>query len=110
MYFAQDVARDLRLSVAVRGQEIVIGHNYQLTPVRQVILRTKIEHLLTPLIAMLRREGVLPDDWQEIVRLALMCCPLLTINLLDKQKIPPEVSWLGLSQVMQMATYSLYGE
>ncbi len=110
MYFSQDVARDLQLLVAVRGKQIVIEHNYKLTPVRQALLRTKIEHLLFPLTALLRERDALPADWRDILRLALMCCPLLTINLLDQQRLPPAVSWLGFSQVIQMATYTLEGE
>ncbi|MBV9229605.1 MAG: hypothetical protein JOZ18_09860, partial [Chloroflexi bacterium] len=46
----------------------------------------------------------------EIVRLALMCCPLLTINLLDEKRIPRAISWLGLSQAMQMGNLSVIGE
>jgi hypothetical protein len=35
---------------------------------------------------------------------------LLTVNLLDEQRMPPSVSWLGLSQVMQMGNLPLIGE
>ena len=102
MYFPHEIARDLQLSVIVRDDTLYIEHNYVLTPVRQAILQTKVEHLLTPLIAWLRAEGGLPEDWLEMMKLALMCCPLLTINLIDGERIPPTVSWLGLSLAAQM--------
>ena len=102
MYFPCEIARDLRLSVTVGDRTVFIEHNYTLTPVRRAILQTKIEHLLTPLIAWLRAQGRLPDDWLEMMQLALMCCPLLTINLIDGERLPPTVSWLGLSLAMQM--------
>ena len=79
-----------------------IEHNYKLTPVRQAILDTKLEYLLKPLIALLRERDALPADWEEMFRLALMCCPLLTVNLLDREKRSEEICWLGLSQVIQM--------
>ena len=65
-------------------------------------MHTKIEHLLIPLVAELRSHDALPGDWFEMMRLALMCCPLLTINLLDEERIPASTSWLGLSQAVQM--------
>ena len=102
MYFPHEIARDLQLSVIVRGDTLYVEHNYALTPVRQAILQTKVEYLLTPLIAWLRAEGGLPEDWLEMMQLALMCCPLLTINLIDGERIPPTVSWLGLSLAVQM--------
>lgn len=102
MYFPHAVARDLHLSVTIRDATLVIEHDYTLTPVRQAILQTKIEHLLIPLVAELRSRDALPSDWLEMTRLALMCCPLLTINLLDEERIPASISWLGLSQAVQM--------
>src|SRR5260370_38249445 len=97
MYFPYDVARDLSLSVSVQNSTITVEHNYTLTPVRQAILQTKIEHLLIPLVAELRSHDALPGDWLEMTRPPLVCCPLLTINLLDEERLPPSTAWLGLS-------------
>ncbi len=107
MYFPDEVARDLHLSVTLRDDQVFIEHNYVLAPVRQAILQTKLEHLLQPLKALLRSQGALSADWYEVMTLALMCCPLLTINLLDRGRIPPAVCWLGLSQVMEMGALLL---
>jgi len=104
MYFAQQVEQELQLSVALRGDTIAIEHNYILTPIRQALWEVKIAHLLQPLLAMLGSEAALPVDWEDIVSLALMCCPLLTVNLLDQQRIPVVVSWLGLAQAVQMGS------
>ncbi len=102
MYFPHDIARNLQLSVSVRDTTISVKHNYMLASVRQAIMQVKIKHLLTPLIAELRSQNALPVDWLEIMQLALMCCPLLTINLLDEERMPADISWLGLSQAVQM--------
>ena len=102
MYFPRDVARDLQLAVTVQDSMLFVEHNYILTPIRRTILETKVEHLLLPLLAELRARGGLPEDWLEMLQLALMCCPLLTINLIDGERLPPAVSWLGLSLAVQM--------
>lgn len=102
MYFPYDVASNLHLSVSVNDANISVEHDYTLTPVRQALLQTKVEHLLIPLIAELRELHALPEDWREMMQLALMCCPLLTINLLDEQRMPSAISWLGLLLAVQM--------
>jgi hypothetical protein len=101
MYFPQIIAQDLQLTVSRCDMTITVDHNYKLTPVRQAILQTKVEYLLRPLIEKLRAREMLPTHWNEIIQLAMMCCPLLTINLLDKDRMPPSISWLGLSLAVQ---------
>ena len=101
MYFPSDIAQDLQLTVSRRDMTITVEHNYTLAPVRQAILRTKVEHLLRPLIEKLRARDSLPANWEEIMQLALMCCPLLTINLLDRERMPSSISWLGLLLAVQ---------
>lgn len=102
MYFPREVARDLRLSLLARDGTIYVEHNYALTAVRRAILQTKIAHLLAPLITALRAQQALPEDWREIMNSALLCCPLLTINLLDRERVPPVITWQGLSQAVQV--------
>jgi hypothetical protein len=103
MYFGSDVACELQMSVELRGETIYIEHNYNLPLIRQAMLQTKQKLLLKPLIELMRGRGALPEDWQEILRSALLCCPLLTIDML--RRLPVSVCWLGLSQVMQMGTF-----
>src|SRR6266536_20521 len=101
MYFPSDIAQDLQLTVSKRDMTITVEHNYTLAPVRRAILRTKVEQLIRPLIGKLRARDMLPVHWKEIMQLALMCCPLLTINLLDGERMPPSISWLGLLLAVQ---------
>nr|MBA2678472.1 hypothetical protein [Ktedonobacteraceae bacterium] len=68
------------------------------------------EYLLRPLVSLLHEQGALAENWAEVMRLALMCCPLLTVNLLDSEKRSAAICWLGLTQVMQMGNYPLPGE
>jgi phosphoglycolate phosphatase-like HAD superfamily hydrolase len=107
MYFPFEVARDLQLSLMSHEKTIEITHNFGLTSVRQAILRAKVESLLRPLLDELDERGALPGDWRDILRLALMCCPLLTINLADSERMPSAISWLGLSLAVQVGNNDL---
>ena len=107
MYFPQEVARNLHLIVQISDGTITIEHDYTLAPVRQAILATKLAYLLQPLLAELRKQHALPVYWQEMMQLALMCCPLLTINLLDEARYPPAITWLGLTHAVLMGNNGL---
>ena len=102
MYFPDEVARELQITVDISGDTVFVKHNYVVPPIRQAIWETKVEYLLRPLLALLRERGALPPDWFDVWRLAMLCCPLLTVNLLDAGRRPASVCWLGLTQVMQM--------
>ncbi|MBX5448470.1 HAD hydrolase-like protein [Thermogemmatispora sp.] len=111
MYFPQETAQGLTVRVALHhgagGEWIEVMHSYQLAPIRQAILITKVQTLLRPLLSWLKEEGALPADWDRLLALALLCCPLLTINLLDHGRIPPAVCWLGLTQAVLLGNAGL---
>ncbi|MDQ2902002.1 MAG: HAD hydrolase-like protein [Chloroflexota bacterium] len=102
MYFPQEIARTLQLTITTHDETLSIEHNYLLTPVRQAILQAKVQSLLTPMIAWLRAQNALPADWLLVMQAALLCCPLLTVNLSDGARMPPAISWLGLAQAVQV--------
>jgi phosphoglycolate phosphatase-like HAD superfamily hydrolase len=102
MYFPDEIARQLQITVDISGDTIFVEHNYVLSAIRRAIWETKIEYLLKPLLALLREHDALPPDWFAVWRLAMLCCPLLTVNLLDATRRPASICWLGLAQAMQM--------
>ncbi len=102
MYFPQEVAQEFELTLAVRGDTLFMEHTHEWSPIRKAILQTKLEYLLTPLLEYLRAVDALPQNWREIMQSALLCCPLLTINLLDEARFPSKITWLGLLFTMLM--------
>lgn len=104
MYFPHAVEPNCRLEVHVQEQEQIIDIRYpfDLPPVREAILRTKEEYLLKPLLSWLRSIDALPENWLDILQSALLCCPLLTVNLFDHQRMPATISWLGLMYAVHM--------
>jgi hypothetical protein len=60
---------------------IDLQHDWQLPALREAFLEVKIREVWRPLIAALRTQGLLPEDWDRILRTALFCCPTLVMNL-----------------------------
>ncbi len=60
---------------------IAVTHNWQLTELRKLFLESKITHYWKPLIAFLREKDSLPEDWKDIIRMGLFCCPTLVMDL-----------------------------
>jgi hypothetical protein len=67
--------------VAVRGDAIEVEHDWRLSPLRAAFLESKGRHVWRPLLAELRRRGLLPAEWRRYLRLALFCCPTLVMDL-----------------------------
>lgn len=109
MYFPEEVAHDLQLTVKHEGECIIVEHNYRLAPIRHELLRVKKQYLLQPLLAWLEKREELPEDWRAVLNLALMCCPLLTVDLFDEQKRPAQIGWLGLAQAVQLGNSGIEG-
>ncbi len=83
-----------------------VEHDYALHPVREMFLRSKVERVLIPILRELKRRGWLRTDWRAYLKAALLCCPLLTMNLTDGGKFPPEISLLGLAMAVEMGAES----
>jgi hypothetical protein len=64
---------------------------------------SKIERVVKPLIKELHRRGQLSPDWRTILKSALLCCPLLTMDL---RRFPAPVALLGLCFVAEMGLNS----
>jgi hypothetical protein len=102
MYFP-DVLRDrLTINSTITPEAIVVEHDHSLLPVRQTFLDSKVRHALTPTVAELARRGWLREDWKALLKAALLCCPLLTMNLADRARFSPEIGLLGLAYAVEM--------
>ena len=60
MYFPDEIAQQLKITVDISGDTIFVEHNYVLPAIRQAIWETKVEYLLKPLLALLRERHALP--------------------------------------------------
>ncbi len=77
-----------------------------LPTVRQMFFASKAERVLRPLLIELQRQRKLPVQWRSYLKMALFCCPLLTMNLIDSSRFPEKTAWLGLSYALIMGSES----
>ncbi|MDW8298142.1 MAG: phosphotransferase [Anaerolineae bacterium] len=96
MYHPQEVAAQLQISYHDDGTTLHVQHNYAPSAVRQMFRASKVERVLEPIWLELTRRGESPQLLTELLQSALLCCPLLTLNLADRGRFPPEIGLLGL--------------
>jgi hypothetical protein len=102
MYHPAEVEAVLHIELRDDGQVIRVEHSYQPSACRRMFFESKMDRVVKPLIAELGRRGALPSDWRTILKSALMCCPLLTMNLADPNRFSPAIALLGLCYAVEM--------
>jgi hypothetical protein len=106
MYFPQEKATQLEISMSADNHRWHVDYDYTLHPVREMFLSSKVERVLIATLVELKHRGWLRDDWRAYLKAALFCCPLLTMNLADRKKFPPAISLLGLAMAIEMGAES----
>ncbi|MBZ0303651.1 MAG: hypothetical protein K8J31_28180 [Anaerolineae bacterium] len=106
MYFPHEKAAQLEISLRAEGGVWSVTHNYELPPIREMFLDSKVEGVLLPILRELKRQGWLLPDWRRFLKSALFCCPFLTMNLTDGSRFPPAISLLGLTMAVEMGAES----
>lgn len=104
MYFPEQVNDEFEIAMLLENDTVDISHSYRPSLLRQAFLETKLKYALHPLLRHLRENGILAPDWQDYLRSALLCCPLLTVNLFApsnpngtlSEKYSPKIKLLGL--------------
>jgi len=104
MYFPKAIAADLDIHCTLAGNTLTVGHDFAPSELRVGFLKSKLDRVLAPLLAELRSRGWLAADWREELKLALFCCPFLTMNLANAAKFPPEITLLGLALAVEMGS------
>lgn len=87
LYNPAEAAKIFDITMDVSNNVIKIQHNWQLSKIRRRFLKSKLENLVQPLLKLLQVKGLLPQNYQEIIELALFCCPTLVMNLTEGRSI-----------------------
>lgn len=106
LYFPQEIAKELSIQMEISGDRIQVDHDFKPSALRLGFLESKLRHVLQPLISHLQTTQQLPETWRQELKLALFCCPFLTMNLCDALRFPPEITLLGLSLAVEMGSSS----
>ncbi|MBU2959296.1 hypothetical protein KO516_00380 [Citreicella sp. C3M06] len=83
------------------------------TPARLALLESKAETFWKPWLAHLKAQGLLPEDWEEIVRSGLFLSPTLVMNLNageGAERHNPTSSAIGLGIALAAASRPVDGE
>lgn len=104
-----------RFEAKVTLQEGVLSFetNWQPTPARLALLEAKAETFWKPWLAHLGCQGLLPADWEEIVRAGLFLSPTLVMNLNAGEggdRHNPISSAIGLGIALSAASRPVAGE
>jgi hypothetical protein len=106
MYFPQVKTQQTPISLQTDDRNWYIEYEYPLHPVRLMLLQSKVERVLLPILKELKGRNQLRADWRTYLKAALFCCPFLTMNLTDTAKFTPQVSLLGLAMAVEMGAES----
>ena len=107
MYFPKEVTDNLFIKWEIKDNTIIVEHDFVPAKVRIELLCSKLERVLKPLLKELKSRDWLDEKWQEYLKLALFCCPFLTMNLSDTDKFSPEITLLGLAMSVEMGSTNL---
>jgi hypothetical protein len=106
MYYPEVKRGQISIQIRRDSDHWHVDYDYHLPPVRMMFLQSKIERVLIPTLRELQQRGWLRQDWRAYLKVALFCCPFLTMNLADSAKFPPEISLLGLTMAVEMGAES----
>ena len=102
MYFPQETRAEMPIALRQTDDLLDVTYENALHPVRALFLRSKLQRVLIPTLRELSRRQWLREDWRAYFKAALACCPLMTLNLADGARFPPQISLLGLAMTMEM--------
>lgn len=106
MYYPEEKRDSTSISLKIESDTWYVDYDYNLPEVRHMFLRSKVGRTLIPVLKHLKSSNQLREDWRSYLKASLFCCPLLTMNLADNDKFPPEISLLGLAMAIEMGSES----
>lgn len=110
LYSPENIEPFIKIEAKISGNKIIITHNIKMTPLREKLLEIKINQVWKPLIKTMKEKNLLPENYQEIIKKALFCCPFLVSNLTDQNKFSPNISLIALSKAVEMGNSDLINE
>lgn len=103
LYDSEMVAERWQVTARLEEGRLYINTDWQPGALREDLLALKAESFWKPWLATLAGRGLLPADWERVVRLGLFLCPTLVMNLrvgAGGGRHSPESAALGLAQAV----------
>jgi hypothetical protein len=112
LYNPELAAGHFTASVRLDGHRLLIDTDWRLTRLREALLQTKARHYWKPWLATLSARQMLPDDWEDVIRLGLFLSPTLVMNLRAGEgadRHNPVSSAIGLAIALACASRPVFG-
>lgn len=112
LYNPAMAAERYEATVALKAGKLVIDTNWQLSSVRRQLLEAKARTFWKPWLATLSERGLLPADWEDVVRIGLFLSPTLVMNLNageGAERHNPVSSAIGLSVALAAGSRPVTG-
>jgi hypothetical protein len=97
LYFPDEIAAQNRVTYTLTDSRIVITYDFQPSALRHAFFDSKIRHTLAPTLRAMIAKNLASENWRDVIHAAAMCCPLLTMNLANRDRFKPDVGLLGLA-------------
>ena len=81
MYNPAIAAENFDARVRLDGGCLHFDSDWAPSHVRKALLETKVQHFWRPWLAHLKDQGLLPTDWEDVIRIGLFLSPMLVMNL-----------------------------
>lgn len=113
LYNPELAAQAFTASVALDGNRLRIDTDWRPSPVRESLLAVKARHFWAPWLAHLQSRGMLPEDWEDVIRIGLFLSPTLVMNLNAGEgagRHNPVSSAIGLSVALAAGSGPVAGQ
>ena len=81
LYDPQIAKQTYQAKVRLEAGRLFIDTNWDISVVRKALLKTKAAHFWKPWLSHLMSKGLLPNDWEDVIRIGLFLSPTLVMNL-----------------------------
>jgi Ser/Thr protein kinase RdoA (MazF antagonist) len=105
LYDPEEAAKRYAVTATYANGTLAIDTDWVLSPAREDLLRVKAERAWRPLLQDLQDRNLLPEDWRQVIRLALFLCPTLVMNLrAGAGRHNPVSSAIGFANAMRVGS------
>ncbi|MDP0929276.1 hypothetical protein Q0601_18995 [Paracoccus onubensis] len=112
LYNPEMAQQRYQASVQYRDDMLCIDTDWQPSRVRLRLLDAKAMYFWKPWLRTLSDKGMLPDDWQDVIRIGLFLSPTLVMSLVagpDGDRHNPLSSAIGLSVALAAGSNPISG-
>lgn len=113
LYDPDRAAAEFQAAVRFEDGRLHLDTDWHPSPVRQALLDVKARHFWTPWLRHLQEHALLPQDWEDVIRIGLFLSPTLVMNLNageGRERHNPVSSAIGLAVALAAGSAPVAGQ